>query len=510
MADDGIVRLAKLQARRQATRAGRSPVDGGSLPQRDKLLIVADHCRFWQCDEGIAHATIQVGRHHEHHRVRSQRFREWLLVEAGRAFPMEVAGQQRPGTFGKNAMEDALLACEAVAAVSGARMVAPLRIAQLEWRLYLDLGDAEWRAVEISPDGWRITNTTPTPIVRTRRTRALPVPQPGGSLAPLHDLLPIEDEDDHRLVVLWLLAALRPTGPYPILAISGEQGTGKSFVARVLRRLVDPCGDDVMQPPRDDRDLIAAARGNHVLALDNLSHISNDLADSLCRLATGGDIGGRLLYTNDDSAVFAAKRPIIINGIPDLARRGDLASRAIFLRLSPMQQRRPEAELWAYFNTVAPEVLGALLDALSAALAVLPTIKFPEDAGDLRMADFALLAMAAEKALQWAEGSAVATIRRNAQGAVTAIVDLDAVATAIRVFLDTEKSYSGLVSALYKRVSGLVDDDTRQGQGWPRDPARFGEHLRRIAPALRGTGIALAERHSNRGTVVTISKASTG
>jgi hypothetical protein len=50
-----------------------------------------------------------------------------------------------------------------------------------------------------------------------------------------------------------------------------------------------------MQPPREDRDLITAARNNHVLAFDNLSAVSAELADSLCRLATGGDIGGRLL-----------------------------------------------------------------------------------------------------------------------------------------------------------------------------------------------------------------------
>ena len=126
---------------------------------------------------------------------------------------------------------------------------------------------------------------------------------------PLRELLPLDSDDEWRIVILWALAAMRSAGPYPILAWSGEQGTGKSFASRFMRRLIDPCGDDLMQPPREDRDLIAAARNNHVLAFDNLSSLSGELADSLCRLATGGDIGGRSLYTNDDSAAFAAQRP---------------------------------------------------------------------------------------------------------------------------------------------------------------------------------------------------------
>src|SRR5215472_13361014 len=146
MADDGIARLAELHARKDAGGVER-------ISQRDKLLSVAYRCPFWKCDEGIAHVTIQVEQHQEHHRVRSQRFREWLLVEAGREFPMEVAGQERPGSFGKNAMEDALLACEAMATASDVKMAAPLRVAQRDGYLYLDLGDAEWHAVEIGPDG---------------------------------------------------------------------------------------------------------------------------------------------------------------------------------------------------------------------------------------------------------------------------------------------------------------------------------------------------------------------
>jgi len=515
-----LARLVGLDAVRERIEAALTAPPASALPeqkappeklsQRDKLIMVTDSAQVWRCTDGIAHVTIPVQQHLEHHRLRSSRFREWLILEAGARFPVVIAGISRPSAFGKNAIEDALSFTEAMAAASTNQFAAALRVTQHQQHFYIDLGEPNWRAAEISPSGWQIIDTPPVPLLRTRRTRALPTPQQSGSLEPLRQLLPIAGDDEFRLIVLWILAALRPFGPYPIIAWSGEQGTGKSFASKVLRRLVDPSGDDVMQPPREDRDLIAAARSNHVLAFDNLSSVSSELADSLCRLSTGGDLGGRLLYTNDESAAFAARRPIILNGIPDLTTRGDLASRALFVRLSPMHRRRPEADLWAQFDATAPGILGALLTVLAAAMARLPNVRLPDDSADLRMADFAVLAIAAEPALGWPAGSAIAALRRNAQTAATALADLDAVAVALRRFIEQEGSYAGLVSRLHMRLNESVDLDTRRSPGWPKGPARFGEHLRRLSPALRAAGIDIVEGRTKAGMSVEIAMRTAG
>ncbi len=46
--------------------------------------------------------------------------------------------------------------------------------------------------------------------------------------------------NDFVLTVAWLLAALRPSGPYPLLAVAGEQGSAKTTLTKILRALVDP------------------------------------------------------------------------------------------------------------------------------------------------------------------------------------------------------------------------------------------------------------------------------
>src|SRR5205085_4908492 len=114
----------------------------------------------------------------------------------------------------------------------------------------------------------------------------------------------------------------------------------------------------------------------YLLAFDNLSGLPPWLSDALCRLASGGSFAVRQLFSDDDEVLFQAARPILLNGIEDVISRPDLADRAIFLTLSPIAeaQRRPEAELWREFQLARPQILGALLDALSHGLRSLPSL----------------------------------------------------------------------------------------------------------------------------------------
>jgi hypothetical protein len=116
----------------------------------------------------------------------------------------------------------------------------------------------------------------------------LPVPESGGSIEAVRPFLNISSQNDSVLIVAWLLAALRPTGPYPLLAISGEQGSAKTVLSKLLRGLVAPNVAPVRALPREERELMIAANNGHLLAFDILSGLSPWLSDALCRLASGG------------------------------------------------------------------------------------------------------------------------------------------------------------------------------------------------------------------------------
>ena len=74
-------------------------------------------------------------------------------------------------------------------------------------------------------------------------------------------------------------------------------------------------------PPRDDVDvIITAARGSWAVTFDNLSEMRPWLSDAFCRLASGGGLGKRQLFTDGDEYVLRAQRPVILNGIVEVSR----------------------------------------------------------------------------------------------------------------------------------------------------------------------------------------------
>ena len=183
----------------------------------------------------------------------------------------------------------------------------------------------------------------------------------------LRPFLNVSTDQDFVLIVSWILAALRNKGPYPVIVLSGEQGSAKSFFSAILRALLDPNAAPLRALPREDRDLFIAATNGHVLTFDNVSGLPAWISDTLCRLATGGGFAVRQLYTDQDEILFDATRPVVLNGIEDIVTRPDLADRGLFLTLEPIpeERRKPEKALWAAFNHARPQILGALLDAVS-------------------------------------------------------------------------------------------------------------------------------------------------
>ena len=305
---------------------------------------------------GVAYADFITGGHRESWPIRGKQFRIWL-----RRCYYQATGAAASSA----AIAAALDLLEARAQFDSPERTVSIRVAEHADCIYLDLADEHWRAVEIGADGWRVLERPPVRFRRAPGMLPLPVPERGGSIEALRSFLNLSSQNDFILVVAWLLAALRPTGPYPLLTISGEQGSAKTFLSKLLRASVDPNVAAVRALPRDERELMIAASNGHVLAFDNLSGLSPWLSDALCRLASGGSFAVRRLYTNDEEVLFKAARPTLLNGIKDVIGRSDLADRAIFLALGPIaeEQRRSETELWRKFELARPRILGALLDA---------------------------------------------------------------------------------------------------------------------------------------------------
>src|ERR1700756_2517834 len=235
---------------------------------------------------GTAFADIVVDGHRETWPIRSKRFRAWL-----RRRYYEATG----GAASAAEIRSTLDLLEARAQFDGLERAVHVRIAEHAGHIYLDLADEQWRAVDIGPDGWRVIGYPPVRFRRPSGMLPLPVPQQGGSIEALNSFLNLTSRDDFVLIVAWLLAALRCGCPYPLLAISGEQGSAKTVLSKFLKALIDPNVAPVRALSREERELMIAANNGYVLAFDNLSGLPAWVSDALCRLPEGGGFPGAQL-----------------------------------------------------------------------------------------------------------------------------------------------------------------------------------------------------------------------
>ena len=450
--------------------------------QADVLIELASTAELFHDRDDVGYGRFEVNGHKENWPIRSKGFKRWLV----RGFY-----ESTQGAPSSEAMQAALGVLEARAQFDAPEHEVHVRVAGHDDSIYIDLADRDWRAIEIDEDGWRVIDDPPVYFRRSSGMKPLPEPVTGGSVNDdLRPLLNVKMDNEFVLTVAWLLAALRPSGPYPVLALTGEQGSAKSMRANFLRALVDPNSVPLRALPRSEHDVFIAAHNSHVLAYDNASGLPDWLSDTFCRLATGGGFSTRELYTDQDEVLFGSKRPIILNGIDDIATRPDLADRSIVQTLTAIsdERRKLETELWADFERKRPRILGALLDAVSHGLTTLPDLKLDRKP---RMADFAQWVTACEGAL-WAKGTFIAAYTGNIEEAVETVLENDQVAAVLRTYMDmTPDGFTGTAADLLKALNDVASETQQKAKGWPKRPARLGSLLRRIAPPLRKVGIEI-------------------
>jgi len=447
-----------------------------------KMLVeIAGAATLAHDENRVGYARFDVDGHEETYAVKSQGFRQWL----GRRLYLEY-GEAAYG----DAMKAALDLIEAEANESGRQVRVGVRVIDHDGAIYLDLCDEKRRLVQITTSGWKVLDKYPVWFRRSPGMLALPAPCLGGSVHDLRPFLNVKTDADFVLVVAWLLAALNPHGPYPVLNVTGEQGSAKSMMQRLLRSLVDPNAAPLRSEPREERDLIIAANNSLVLAYDNLSTISGLFSDALCRIATEGGFAARALYTNDEEAIFNSKRPIMFNGISDLATRSDLLDRCITISLQPISpaDRKDEKTLWAEFEKLRACILGALLDAVAAGLTHRDEVHIPPEQRP-RMLDFALWVTACERGLPWKAGTFIEAYGGNRQDANVLALESSVVGQAVMQFMGGRDEWTGTCKELLGEFEGTVDERTRQRKDWPATPPKLRHAIERIAPNLRAEGL---------------------
>jgi putative DNA primase/helicase len=522
MPEDNDQRRTELQKLCDAAKAYQPPADevssssaskkgsrngGKSAAVADAIIGLTGDDEFFHDADGAAFVSFEIpnaadnspGKHRENWPLASKTYKQLL---ANRYY-MDI--KKVPDA---SALENAINALE-FQARAGNEYIVGLRRIQVEGSIYLDLADAAWTIIEIDARGWRLCNHPPVRFIRRNGLLPLPMPVRGGNIDDLRPLLNVDD-DQWILCKAWLLSAFNGEMSLPILAVNGEQGSAKSTLCRILRQLIDPNKALLRSFPRDERDLIISANNGLVMAFDNLSGLSPTMADALCRLSTGAGFSTRALYSDDEEAIFSGRRSIIINGIEDLAGRADLLDRSITLTLRPLSDnnRREEKDIQSKFDHLHPGLLGALLDAVSAALRNGPNVKVENMP---RMADFARWTVAGEVVLKIPEGRFLTAYRDNIGGSNELALESSPIYEPIKKLLELkpEHRWEGTATELLEELNGVAGftgtGETKPSKDWPSSPRALRSKINRVAPNFRRAGIDIETGRTKQSRRITLS-----
>ena len=388
---------------------------------------------------------------------------------------------------GGTALETALNTIVARARFEGPKQPVYRRVASHDGRIYIDLCDELWRVIEIDTKGWRIVKDPPVRFIRSRARCHSLIQNAAAIINELKVFLNVRDRDSFILAVSYIMAGLRPSGPYPILVLTGREGSAKSTFARIMRRLIDPNRAPIRALPREEADLFISANNSHMLAYDNVSSLADWQSDALCRISTGGAYAKRALYKDSDETIIDACQPISLNGIEDFVAKPDLADRSIFLPLEFLEDFTPEEAFWAGFERARPKILGVLFDAMSHGLREMPNTRldwYP------RLADFAVWGAACGGAL-WEAGGFLQAYKRNRDHAAETVLDAHLVGSAVMKFMEGKDAWEGTATNLLDELKKLVSEPEQKEKGWPKGANRLSNLLRTVAGTLAKVGIGV-------------------
>lgn len=439
-------------------------------------------CSFFHDSDYKPYVTIKKKQHLEHYDLYAKEFRLFISRLAYAEFNINLP---------KNSLDTILESLAGMAIHDGKEHNVYTRIAEVDGSIYIDLANNKWDCLKITKTGWKVINSDVVKFIRTKSMTPLPYPAEKGDIDLLWNYVNITKEDDQLLLLAWIIEAFRPSTPYPVILLMGQQGCAKSSSQNIIRKLIDPNASNLRSMPKSTDDLYVTASNTHMVSLNNLSHLSSNMQDAICCISTGGGHAKRQLYTDSDETVFDIKRPVILNGISQVLTQQDLIDRSLILTLKPLKTFIEETELREKLTVDYPIIFRGLIDLAVETFKNLDSITMKNPP---RMADFARLGAAMFKALKPAskKNNFEMLYAEKQKTAVIEALDASTVATAVRHYLTEHPNgfLKMIPNEIYKKLkTHCHDHDLKKIE--VKSAKGLADRLRRDLPGLQAVGLEI-------------------
>ncbi len=449
-------------------------------PEKQKIPPVADRLVYWARDAGW---PLFVDQHSEAHTLvggqavpisRTNRLLTKLL------YKHEEKAPSNDGLIGARRVLD-MLAHE-----SGDVRELHTRAAFHEGAVFYELSPG--RVVRIDEDGWRMDPDPPVYFRAVKNLQPLPNPAEGGKLEDVAKWVNLKADKDRRLFLTYITLTALAHIPRPIFEATGVMGAGKTTASRVVKRMMDPTGNETVTIDR--RDFLQKAAHCHILMLDNQNSLPEWFQDTLCRLVTGESDSKRVLYSDDEDHVWSMKRAVLLNGINPPTDRGDVQDRTLPIELDRIDKRErlPEDDFWMQFSLKHPELLGAVFTALSGALRARHSVRLEERP---RLADWGLYAAAMYQGQGWGVPAFVEDWQGVEETQQQGTLDGSIVAQAVILYMKDKDRVELSAAKLHAAIEDAAGEDLDLGDDktWPKTGRNLWKKIREVTPLLEVHGI---------------------
>ena len=472
-----------------------------AMDKRQQSTVLLDIIRDEQVvlflnENNAAFIEVPIDKHKEIYALDSTDFELWA---------QRIFYQKTRKVIHKDRMTQAIAVLVAETKF-GNKPVIPLanRVARNNNDFWYDLTNKDWSAVKVNSEGWSVVDDVPKLFCRYRHQSPQTIPQSGGELDKVFQYINVTGYK--TLFLSWLVSCFVPDIPHPMSILYGEKGSAKSTACVLLKRLIDPSVLDTLTLSRDDRSLVVNLQQHYFLPFDNVSNITNETSDTLCRAITGGAVQQRKMFTNGEDYIFTFKRCLALNGINNVANRADLLDRSILFELERVKEdnRKELQEVYHSFEADRPLLLGAIFDTLVKAIRLYPNVKLDKLA---RMADFCRWGYAIAEAYGGNGDIFLQEYISNQTDQNTEALNADVVAFLLVELMRDKSDWRGRISDLYNELREEAEKHgiNPNNKSMPQAPNSLSRRMKAVKSNLEAVGITFElDRKRSTGTHITL------
>lgn len=220
----------------------------------------------------------------------------------------------------------------------------------------------------------------------------------------------------------------------PIVQIYGEKGASKSVCTERIQALIDPNTVGLYSISPKVEEVALTLQSNYLTCFDNVSAISWQVSDLLCRACTGGVQAKRKLFHDEKQVFLELHAAICFNGTSQNIVRSDLADRTIFL---PLKRIRTEdmlspVEMKKNWEERLPKFFGALVKTVQRVLKDNSPI---ETTSPFRLIDFYQIAVKTGRQLGYEEDEVQEAFLNNRRIANESVMAAASIMTVLEEYM---------------------------------------------------------------------------